>query len=144
MLIPEHEILAEDINTRHFVEGLASDLTIEIVDDPSPAGANHRYDITGFSTLKNPSKISKDGRLQAFDTTVILFQNGTVPEVGANGVTMEVLLAVIEHRLQGFQAGPFACVENQEALEGVTQALEALKGRTAARIARQVEGEHVV
>jgi hypothetical protein len=58
-------------------------------------------------------------------------------EVG--GVTNEALLAIVIDRLEGFQAGPFACSENFTALTNAQAALEALQARTRDRLARGVE-----
>lgn len=74
----------------------------------------------------------------------IPFQNGPVGEVGTNGLTHEVLLSIVADRLEGFQAGPYACEENRIALERVNDALATLKMRTNARLARGVEGTHKV
>jgi hypothetical protein len=68
------------------------------------------------------------------------FQNGGINEVGVNGITQEALLAIVIDRLRSFQAGPFACSENQEALMHSQEALRALHARTKERIARGVEG----
>ncbi len=57
------------------------------------------------------------------------------------GVTNEALLAVVIDRLEGFQAGPFNCQENADALVAAQAALQALHGRTLARIARGVESQ---
>lgn len=70
---------------------------------------------------------------------VIRFQKGPVRDVGVNGISTEQLLAVVQHRLECFQNGPYSCRANQIALDGVTTALEALKARTRERIARSVE-----
>lgn len=81
--------------------------------------------------------------LQAFtDSTVLQFQQGGVAQNGVNGVTNEVLLAVLQHRLRHLD-GLFPCEENKTALYGVTTALSALEARTAARVARGVEGKEV-
>ena len=71
----------------------------------------------------------------------IIFQNGPIKEQGINGVTQEILLAIVEHRLACFQSGPFASAYNAEALNHVGQALAALKRRTEDRLARGVEGQ---
>lgn len=60
-------------------------------------------------------------------------------KAGETGLTNEVLLAVVADRLAGFQAGPYACEENREALPLIETALELLKGRTARRIAQGTE-----
>jgi hypothetical protein len=74
---------------------------------------------------------------------LIEFQKGGIQETGVNGVTHEVLLAIVADRLESFQNGPFHCDENRVALNHVTEALAALKSRTVARLARGVEGKTV-
>lgn len=70
----------------------------------------------------------------------IKFQSGPIPENGTNGVTNEALLAVVRDRLEGFQTGEFACLENQIALDHVIAAMAILKYRTIERNKRGVEG----
>jgi peptidyl-prolyl cis-trans isomerase B (cyclophilin B) len=121
----------------HEVAGAASNLTITVGDEPNEkTHANHRYDITGFNTATNPSERIESAALELS----ILFQHGPIPEFGNNGITIESLLAICAHRLEGFQAGPFACDENSRALDHVNMALAALKGRTKTRVAKGVEG----
>lgn len=57
-----------------------------------------------------------------------------------NGVTNEVLLAVVIDRLEGFQSGNFACIENELALHNCKNALGHLLYRTRQRQRRGVEG----
>lgn len=125
--------------TSHRVN-LANDrLTLQVHDEPGAGGANHLYAVYGFHTKGNPSadSFSKD------ETCLkVLFQNGPIGEAGVNGVTQEVLLAIVADRLQAFQSGPYACPENGEALKHVEAAQEALLSRTRARMARGVEGTH--
>lgn len=71
---------------------------------------------------------------------MIDFQKGPVCESGPNGATHEALLAIVAHRLQGFQDGPMPCDENKEALLHVLAALGKLHERTRRRLAAGVEG----
>lgn len=103
---------------------------IIVTDPPGAGGAHHRYMVYWPDAA---------GYIQA---QAIHFQNGPIKESGVNGMTQEVLLTIVQHRLQCFQAGPYACEENQKALEHVTLALHTLKGRTLARMKRGVEGTH--
>ena len=73
----------------------------------------------------------------------IPFQNGPVKENAINGITNEILLAMIIDRLEGFQTSPFACDENTEALASLNHALNVLQLRTRKRVARGVEGTHI-
>lgn len=68
--------------------------------------------------------------------SVLKFQTKDRP-----GLTNEALLAIVEHRLAGFQDGPCNCPENDAALYGVRSALKALKDRTARRAAAGLEGK---
>lgn len=130
--------------TGHIVEGDSANhqLTIEVTDTPGAGGANHRYEITGFDNDTNPSRFNSSGYSHSGARLVVMFQNGPIKEFGVNGVTQEALLAIVIDRLKSFQSGPFACESNQKALDYTMLALDFLKDRTRARIARGVEGTH--
>lgn len=113
-------------------------LHIEVVDEPGAGGANHAYLISGFDTRSNPSKMGDA------DAVGIIFQNGTIPENGINGVTQEALLAIVADRLRSFQKGPFSCKENACALTHIEEAMDWLQQRTLQRLRRGVEGTHTV
>ena len=101
---------------------------VDVMDSPDEANGNacHEYDImTGQKHL-----------------CTVKFQNGPVTEAGVNGVTHEDLLAIIIHRLQGFQSGPFACRDNDMALAKAQECLAWLNNRTKDRISRGVEGKN--
>lgn len=117
-------------------------IKIEVLDGPGDGGANHRYDITGFDTENNPSASAGSFGKCSFSRAVILFQNGPIKEKGVNGVTNEVLLAIVADRLEGFQRGRFACDENAAALTAVQSALAILASRTSRRVSAGVEGTH--
>lgn len=73
------------------------------------------------------------------NTLTVEFHVGD-PAEGVNGVTHEVLLAILIDRLRGFQKGPFACRENALALTKLEEARHWLEARTRERQARGVEG----
>lgn len=75
---------------------------------------------------------------------IISFQSGPISEMGVNGITHESLLAIIIDRLECFQAGPYACQENADALAAIRVAMAHLHNRTAKRVARGVEGTREV
>jgi len=127
--------------TSHKVNPANDTLSIEVHDEPGAGGANHLYAVYGFHALKNPSA---DSTCRDETSLKVLFQNGPIGEVGVNGITQEVLLAIVADRLQSFEAGPYACAENAEALKHIEAAQEALLSRTKARMARGVEGTHTV
>lgn len=126
--------------TDHIVEGdsVNHQLTVTVVDAPGAGGANHKYNI-GW---RGPEEGDPSGTVTRDHRAFIDFQNGPIKEFGVNGVTNEVLLAIVIDRLRAFQAGPFKCVENELALQKVEDALWQLQERTKARIARGVEGTH--
>jgi hypothetical protein len=127
--------------TDHIVEGDSANhqLQIYVTDEPGQGGANHRYEITGFDTGTNPSAA---GDASPFSGEIVLFQNGPIKEFGVNGVTNEVLLAIVIDRLKLFQGGPYACDDNYLALVSCQAAMLHLQARTRAWIARGVEGTH--
>ena len=98
--------------------------------EPNPGGAHTRFRLV--ISNGNESLVER-----------LHFQDGN-PDEECNGVTNDLLLAVVLRRLQGFQAGPFACAENQCAIEGVAMALAAINVRTNNRIKRGVAGEQKV
>lgn len=112
-------------------------LTITVLDEPGHGGANHLYQVTGFAFAGKGDELHPHGA-----TVELLFQNGPIKEVGVNGLTHEVLLAIVADRLRSFQAGPYACRENALALTKIEEALHWLHHRTLARVRRGVEGTH--
>lgn len=112
--------------TSHKVNGLNEVLKIEVLDEPGPGNACHKYSVT-------PTVGNAIGCL-------IEFQNGPLQENPPNGLSNESLLAIVEDRLFGFQAGEYACRENAIALTHVQDAMMWLQKRTRDRMARGVEG----
>lgn len=109
--------------TPHIVNPANDKIQIKVIDEPGAGGANHVYEVViGEKSIK------------------IEFQNGPINEAGVNGITQEVLLAIIRDRLESFQKGPFACKENGRALASILDAIHWLEFRTLKRMARNVEG----
>lgn len=128
--------------TDHVVNPANDKLTISVVDAPGAGGANHLYMIEGFDTTTNASDPFVERHGQPAKHSTILFQNGPINEVGVNGITQEVLLAIVADRLRSFQSGPYACRENALALTKIEEAMHWLQQRTIARMRRGVEGTH--
>jgi hypothetical protein len=103
-------------------------IKITVMDEPGAGGANHHYRV-----------VLPDGK-SGLD---IQFQNGPIAEAGVNGLTQEVLLAIVIDRLRSFQAGKFSCRENAIALTKIEEAQHWLHARTLARMQRGVEGRNV-
>lgn len=99
-------------------------ISINVTDEPGAGGANHEYEVAIPEQM--PVKVS--------------FQNGAINEVGVNGITQEVLIAICIDRLKAFQAGPYSCRENALALTKLEEAQQWLHSRTRDRMARDVEG----
>lgn len=116
------------ILSEHIANPANDELKIEVKDEPGQGGANHVYQV---------SWTGRDGKGQA---NLITFQNGPIKEFGVNGITQEVLLAIVIDRLRGFQSGQFKCRENAIALTHCEDALLWLQKRTRERMARGVEG----
>jgi hypothetical protein len=110
----------------HKVNPANDKLMIAVMDEPGQGGANHEYRVLGFDSGA---------------VVDISFQNGPINEAGVNGITHEVLLAIVIDRLRAFQAGTFACRENALALTKLEEAQHWLLHRTRARMSRGVEGK---
>ena len=104
-------------------------IIVAVLDNKGDGGAHHLYE-----TYKNK------GQYRALTRT--RFQKGPVHKVGIIGTTNEAELAKVRHRLECFQAGEFPCDENDEALDHINKAIEALERRTANRKARGVADTH--
>lgn len=115
------------IGTSHFTE-------VSVMDEPGAGGACHEYKVEPAQGAAYQSD-AQDGPF-----AVVHFQKGPVGEAGVNGCHQEDLLAIVIHRLQCFQAGPFACRENALALTKLEEAMHWLNHRTASRQKRGVEG----
>jgi hypothetical protein len=120
------------IITEHAVNPANDTLTLTVEDAPGQGNANHHYRVRG----KLPSPADCD----------LHFQNGPIAEAGngVNGLTHEVLLAIVADRLRGFQSGPYACKANACALTHIEEAQHWLQQRTLERMRRGVEGTHTV
>jgi len=105
--------------------GVDQDLRIAVLDPPGPGGASHHYAV----------QCPKQHWAQ-----YVNFQKGPVLEAGPNGLTVESLLAICIDRLECFQAGPYPCGENANALLDLRRALLMLNARTGDRLMRGVEG----
>lgn len=116
--------------TSHKANGLNEALKIMVCDEPGAGGACHHYNISAYDCEKG----------EIYGATEIHFQNGPIQENGVNGISNEALLAIVEDRLAGFQAGQFACRENAIALTKIQEAMMWLQKRTRDRVARGVEG----
>ena len=90
------------------------------------AGHTYRVDVPGESSV------------------TLSFQDGPVLEDGngVNGITNEVLHAILIDRMRFLQAGEYPCRENALALTNIEQSLMWLHKRTRDREARGVEGTH--
>lgn len=128
----------------HKVNPANDTLTITVIDEPGSGGASHHYRIEGFDTSTNASDPFTARHGEPAKHATVLFQNGPIPEVGVNGVTQEVLLAIVADRLRSFQAGPFASRHNALALTKIEEAQHWLQQRTLERMRRGVEGTHTV
>lgn len=108
------------------------------VDEKGNGGAHHRYVIckqgeTRWCNGNNSEGVYSD----------IQFQNGARKEENSiHGVANEDLLEIVRHRLQCFQAGPFASKYNEEALKHIEEALHCMNARVEDRVKRNVLGRN--
>lgn len=74
----------------------------------------------------------------------IHWQDGPTKEAGGrNGAFVEEVVEAVISRLLAFQAGRYAHVANDHAIEYLTAANHVLRERTKDRIERGVEGRHL-
>lgn len=130
--------MSRTINS-HITNAANDKLRIDVLDPLGAGGANHHYAVSGF-TKDHPSLFGPS----VGDDVHITFQEGPIEEAGVNGLTHEVLLAILIDRLEHFQVGPYACEENQHALDNLRRGLEWMRYRTQKRVERGVEGTHTV
>jgi hypothetical protein len=116
--------------TAHQAEPNREVLELLVADEPGPGGAHHEY--LAYWPHNGGHTVT---------SLMIRFQKGPILENGVNGLTQELLLAIVEDRLSCFENGPYACAANATALEHVRAALQSLKDRTLERRARKVEGD---
>ena len=110
--------------TDHKVNPANDLITVTVIDPPGEGNASHVYQ------CKVPNG----------QTITINFQNGPINMVGVNGLTQEVLLAIVADRLQSFQKGSFSCRENALALTKIEEAMHWLHHRTLRRMQAGTEG----
>ena len=101
---------------------------VHVMDEKGNGGAYHNYLITPISeTFTTPAQIQ--------------FQNGArLMAESIHGVLDTDLLEIVRHRLQCFQQGDFATIENAIALTHIEEALLWMNKRVEDRIERNVLG----
>jgi len=116
--------------TSHKVNELNNELEIIVLDEPGQGNVCHKYGINMLTGAEGSSG------------PIISFQNGPLKKGKPNGITNEALLAIVEHRLQGFQSSDFSCRENAIALTKLQEVMMWLHKRTRDCINRGVEGRN--
>lgn len=110
-----------DVIDIHHVEGYDYNINIKAVPVERYGLPSYTYQLTKDYADKSWYQYIKE----------LSFQVGDPKVYGVNGVTNEALLAIMIHRLQGFQNNPVTnCSENQEAINHMKLAMEALYSRT--------------
>jgi hypothetical protein len=73
----------------------------------------------------------------------IQYQHGPRDESGSiPGATDDAILAIVLDRYEGFQAGKYACPENDEVIHHIKAAAAAMRARANKRAARGVLGKN--
>ena len=105
-------------------------IKVLVMDEQGAGGAHHVYRC--YPEYADPE----------MEEPLDQFQEGPIQEVGVNGYTNEALLAIVEHRLDCFNAGPFSCRENAIAKTHIETGHLWLNKRTRDRKKRGVEGKN--
>lgn len=111
---------------------------------------SHPYSIDPINRVYAEAKSESNGSYNRFTVEekgdlveVIQFMSGPLNDPKRiPGVANEDVLIMVLQRLRGFQETKFKCDTNQEAIEHIDQALQALYRRTRERRDRGVEGTH--
>ena len=142
--VEEDGKLVRRVPLKDVIEDVAGNGLTKMVhlDEQGPGGAHHQYIVL---KSKDIEKVVFGGRLFDDDDIVALacvnFQKGPLKEVGGvNGCTEIDLLNIIKDRLESFQAGDYACDENEQALRCLNECIDWQNKRTADREKRGVEG----
>jgi len=99
--------------------------------NPGPSGACIEYLIRGKVGPLNNHPVP---------SVYVKFQNGNPNTEGANGVTAEVFLAMLIHRFEAFQVGPFACMENEMVINHLQIAMGYIGSRVQRRVSEGKDG----
>lgn len=103
--------------------------------DVGPSGAYHNY-----AVVMTRIDDTNGGRMT---TAGILFQKGPRTDPDARtGVLDCDLLEIVRDRLTAFQAGPYACEENAQALYHIEETLRWMAKRVEDRAKRNVLGTY--
>ena len=121
-IIMSQEIVREtEVIDSHHVKGYAFNIVIKAIPVERYGIPTYTYNLVKEYDGKPGYQFIKD----------LNFQIGDPRIYGVNGITNEALLAIMIHRLQGFQNNPATnCSENQEAINHMELAMEALYSRT--------------
>jgi len=128
--------------------GLTEACRVFVTDEPHPVnGAHHRYMLTRTMTVVEMAAMqARDPHTvppPAVTSGALHFQRGPRNELDSTPGTLDgAVLSVLIHRQECFQAGPFACPENDEILAHLTAARDLLIKRAQERKARGVLGKN--
>lgn len=104
--------------TAHGTDAANSKINLFATDEAGPGGASHQYFAEGPGVAQ-----------------MLHFQNGALQESGLNGITNEVLLAIVMDRMEAWQHGPYANDYNHRALSHLQCAILEMQARSAERAA---------
>lgn len=109
-----------EVITSHHVKGYAYNIDVTAMPVERYGKPSYRYSFMKEYENKSGYQYIKE----------LAFQIGDPKTHGINGVTCESLLAVMVHRLSGFQDNPATnCTENKQAITYMELAMEALYSR---------------
>lgn len=136
----------KELTYHHDGLGLTELCRVLVVDDPHPVnGAHHAYSLLrALSPEEQAGFASHNPGLPpavALEVGSIQFQRGPRNVDDSTPGTLDgAVLAVLIHRFECFQAGPFGSAENEEVLEHLRAALAAILARAKERAGRGVLG----
>jgi len=135
----------KELTYHHDGLGLTELCRVVVDDEPHPVnGAHHSYRLKRKLTDDEWRQHGGETEAQYFGETevgYIQFQRGPRNIADSTPGTLDgAVLSVLIHRYECFQAGPFACAENEAVLEHLRAALAAILARAKERAGRGVLG----
>lgn len=126
---PAEDLVEREITDHRLGGGMCNDsIQVFTIGDLGIGGAHIEYKV---KVEPNPFP----------ETFILRFQNGDPHEVGVNGLTNEVLLAIVLDRLQEWQNTKNQCRENAIAITHLQEAQNWLARRSRLRECQGVEGQ---
>ena len=103
---------------------------------------SHTKIVKGTVKFNSPISYSIHHKNTGKEVLRIPVQKGPVQEQGLNGIFLEDLILVCIDQLEHFQRSPFQCIENEDTLRHLRDALHSTRSRQYERSLRGIQGKY--